>query len=76
MPTTPIPLEDISRYPLPGFIAPGAFAFSPDDRLVTCLFSPERSLLRQLFAFDADIRRAPPAAHPARQRRPGREPLP
>ena len=52
MPTTPIPLEDISRYPLPGFIAPGAFAFSPDDRLVTCLFSPERSLLRQLFAFD------------------------
>ena len=54
MPSTPppIPLEDISRYPLPGFTAPGAFAFSPDDRLVACLFSPEHNLVRQLYAFD------------------------
>ena len=53
LPPPPIPLEDLARYPLPGFTAPGAFAFSPDDRLVTCLFSPEHSLVRQLFAFDA-----------------------
>ncbi len=48
----PIPLEDLARYPLPGFTAPGNFAFSPDDRLVTCLFSPQHSLVRQLYAFD------------------------
>ena len=52
LPPPPIPLEDLARYPLPGFTAPDAFAFSPDDRLVTCLFSPEHSLVRQLYACD------------------------
>jgi len=31
---------------------PGELAFSPDDRLITYLFSPEASLTRQLYAFD------------------------
>lgn len=47
-----IPIEEIARIPLPGMAIPGEMNFSPDDRLVTFLYSPERSLTRQLFAFD------------------------
>ena len=47
-----LPIEDVARYPLPGMAVPGSLAFSPDDRLVTCLYSPERSLVRGLYAFD------------------------
>jgi dipeptidyl-peptidase-4 len=47
-----IPIEEIARYPLPGMAIPGSLAFSPDDRLITYLHSPARSLVRQLFAFD------------------------
>jgi dipeptidyl-peptidase-4 len=56
LPATPdsktIPLEEVAKIPLPGLVIPGEMAFSPDDRLVTYLYSPERSLARQLFAFD------------------------
>jgi dipeptidyl-peptidase-4 len=31
---------------------PGALAWSPDDRLITYLYSPDRGLARQLYAFD------------------------
>jgi len=51
-PTSSLTIEEIARYPLPGMAVPGSPAFSPDDRLVTYLFSPEGSLTRQLYAFD------------------------
>lgn len=44
--------DDVARQPLPGLIAPSDVAFSPDDRLVTFLWSPEGTLTRQLFGFD------------------------
>ena len=47
-----IPIEEIAKYPLPGMAVPGAFAFGPDDKLITYLFSPKASLTRQLYAFD------------------------
>jgi dipeptidyl-peptidase-4 len=50
--TTSIHIEDIARFPLPGMAVPGSLAFSPDDRLITYLHSSERTLVRQLFAFD------------------------
>lgn len=46
--------EDVARQPLPGLIAPSDLAFSPDDRLVSFLWSPEGSLTRQLFGFDPE----------------------
>jgi dipeptidyl-peptidase-4 len=55
-PTQHIPtsfsIEEIAHLPSPGMAFPGSLAFSPDDRLITYLHSPERSLVRQLFAFD------------------------
>jgi dipeptidyl-peptidase 4 len=69
MPTSipPIPLEDVAAYPLPGTAVPGAIKFSPDDRLVTYLYSAEGSLVRQLYQFDLQsgarmLRAAPPGA--------------
>ena len=47
-----ITLEDVVTYPAPGMAVPGAITWSPDDQLVTFLWSPERTLTRQLFAFD------------------------
>jgi len=49
-----LPLEAVVTYPLPGMAIPGAIAWSPDDRLITCLFSPDRGLTRQLYAFDPE----------------------
>ena len=46
------PLEAVVTYPLPGMAIPGALAWSPDDRLITYLYSPDRGLTRQLYAFD------------------------
>ncbi|MEO7910294.1 MAG: S9 family peptidase [Roseiflexaceae bacterium] len=45
-------LEAVVTYPLPGMAIPGAIAWSPDDRLITYLYSPERGLTRQLYAFE------------------------
>src|SRR6266511_1268536 len=45
-------LESVVTYPLPGMAIPGAIAWSPDDRLITYLYSPDRGLTRQLYAFD------------------------
>ena len=47
-----VPLEEVARYPLPGMVQPGALAFSPDDGHLTYLYSPERSLRRELWAED------------------------
>lgn len=47
-----VPLEDVARYPLPGMTQPGALSFSPGDRTITYLVSPERSLRRELWAED------------------------
>ena len=52
MPKPSFPIEEIAKYPAPGNVAPGTFAFSPDDSLLTFLYSPEHSLSRQLFALD------------------------
>ncbi len=48
----PITLEDVARMPRPGWAIPGGLAFSPDDSLVTYLYSPEGGLVRQLYAFN------------------------
>ena len=50
--TTSIPVEEVARRPMPGMAIPGGFAFSPDDRLITYLHSPDGGLVRQLYAFD------------------------
>ncbi len=47
-----IPVEAVATYPLPGMAIPDAFAFSPDDRLVTFLASADGGLTRQLYALD------------------------
>lgn len=53
LPDSPtIPLNEVAQIPAPGMSFPADLAFSPDDYLVTYLYSPERSLTRQLFAFD------------------------
>ncbi|XP_002987827.2 uncharacterized protein LOC9651895 [Selaginella moellendorffii] len=50
------PVEDIVQNPLPGFVAPSSVAFSPDDKLVSFLFSPDATLSRKIFAFDPETR--------------------
>jgi dipeptidyl-peptidase-4 len=47
-----LPLEEVARRPWPGLAIPGDIQFSPDDELVTFLYSPDGTLNRQLFAFD------------------------
>jgi dipeptidyl-peptidase-4 len=47
-------IEEVAGYPLPGMAIPGSFAFSPGDKLLTYLFSPDRSLVRQLYALDLE----------------------
>ena len=49
-----IPIEEIARRPQPGWAIPGSITFSPDDRIVTYLYSPEGGLVQQLYAFDPD----------------------
>lgn len=47
-------VEDIVQAPLPGYVAPTAVSFSPDDSLITYLFSPEGNLNRRVYAFDVN----------------------
>jgi dipeptidyl-peptidase-4 len=54
MPASAMPIEEVAKYPLPGMAIPGSLAFSPDDDVITYLFSPEGSLTRQLHVFDPD----------------------
>jgi dipeptidyl-peptidase-4 len=53
-------VEDVVQQPLPGYTQPVSFAFSADDTVITCLFSPEGTLTRQLYAFDPATRRLTP----------------
>lgn len=48
------PVEEIVQYPLPGYVAPTSIGFSPDDSLITYLFSPDHTLNRKVFAFDLE----------------------
>lgn len=48
------PLEEIVRYPLPGYVAPTSVSFSPDDNLIAYLFSPDHSLSRKVFCFNME----------------------
>ena len=50
--TPAFPIEEVARIPAPGFSCPASLAFSPDDRLLTFLYSPDATLVNQLFAFD------------------------
>jgi dipeptidyl-peptidase-4 len=50
------PIEEVAKYPSPGNVAPGRFAFSPDDSIVTFLYSPDHSRSRQMFAFELKTR--------------------
>lgn len=45
-------IEEVARHPLPGMAIPDQIRFSPDDQWVTFLWSPERTLERQLYCFD------------------------
>ncbi|MGD8584881.1 MAG: S9 family peptidase [Chloroflexota bacterium] len=47
-----LPLEEVARRPWPGMAIPGSIQFSPDDELITFLYSPDGTLNRQLYAFD------------------------
>lgn len=46
------PVEEIVQYPLPGYVAPTSISFSPDDSIITFLFSPDLTLNRKVFAYD------------------------
>ncbi|XP_057479950.1 uncharacterized protein LOC130767183 [Actinidia eriantha] len=51
------PVEEIVQYPLPGYGAPTSISFSPDDSLISYLFSPDYSLNRKVFTFDLKTRK-------------------
>ncbi|KAI7725520.1 hypothetical protein M8C21_007062 [Ambrosia artemisiifolia] len=46
------PIEKIVEYPLPGYSGPSSINFSPDDKLISYLLSPDESLKRHVFTFD------------------------
>jgi dipeptidyl-peptidase-4 len=45
-------LDDVARRPEPGMDAPGSAVFAPDGRSITCLYSPDGSLVRSLWRHD------------------------
>ncbi|CAA7402494.1 unnamed protein product [Spirodela intermedia] len=51
------PVEETVQHPLPGYVAPSSISFSPDDRLISYLFSPDNTLRRKVYAFDLSSRR-------------------
>ena len=56
MPTSQgkIPIEEIAKFPPPGMSTPVSFSFSPDDTLLTYLYGPNQSPVRQLYAMDTE----------------------
>ena len=54
---TTIPIEELAKFPPPGMSTPVAFAFSPDDGLLTYLYGQDQSPVRQLYALDVDTGR-------------------
>ncbi|XP_021729103.1 uncharacterized protein LOC110696125 isoform X1 [Chenopodium quinoa] len=47
-------VDEIVQYPLPGYVAPTSLSFSPDDNLITYLYSPDHSLSRKVFSFNLE----------------------
>ncbi|RCV06027.1 hypothetical protein SEVIR_1G129300v4 [Setaria viridis] len=45
-------VEEIVQHPLPGYGAPVALSFCPDDRRVAYLYSPDGTLHRKVYIFD------------------------
>ena len=56
MPTSQgsIPIEEIAKFPSPGMSTPVSFSFNPDDTLLTYLYGPDQSPVRQLYALDTE----------------------
>ena len=50
-------VEEIVQHPLPGYGAPVALSFCPDDRRVAYLYSPDGTLHRKVYTFDTAQRR-------------------
>lgn len=48
------PVDEVTRLPYPGYNVPGSISFSPDDKFITYLFSPQGDLTRQLYALDLE----------------------
>ena len=49
-----IPIEEIAKFPPPGMSTPVSFSFSPNDTLLTYLYGPDQSPIRQLYALDTE----------------------
>ena len=49
-----IPIEEVAKFPPPGMSTPVSFSFSPDDSLLTYLYGPDQSPIRQLYALDME----------------------
>ena len=49
-----IPIEEIAKFPPPGMSTPVSFSFSPDDRLLTYLYGPDQSPIRQFYSLDTN----------------------
>jgi len=49
-------ISQIAQIPAPGMSVPANFQFSPDDSLVTYLYSPEHDLVNQLHAYDMNTK--------------------
>ena len=48
----PIPIEEISKFPLPGMDFPSNFSFSPDGKYLTYLKSVDKSGYKALYGLD------------------------
>jgi dipeptidyl-peptidase-4 len=48
------PIEEVSHYPLPGMAIPANLKFSPDDKFISYLLSPDQTLVNELCAFQPD----------------------
>ena len=49
-----IPIEEIAKFPPPGMSTPVSFSFNPDDTLLTYLYGPDQTPVRQLYALDTE----------------------
>ena len=49
-----IPIEEIAKFPPPGMSTPVSFSFNPDDTLLTYLYGPDQSPVRQLYSLDTE----------------------
>jgi len=57
MPHAGFPIEEVAKYPLPGMIGPSKITFSPDDTLVTYLYSRDHTLSADLLAYEVETRK-------------------